>query len=79
MPKHVEYCRRPEYRASKREYDRKHRAQQDFGPFAEAALILGDLDAEIATRASRYEIYSANGTLNKALRRKREYAKAFGC
>lgn len=79
MPQHVEYCRRPEYRARKREYDRQRCAQQDFGPFAEAALILRDLEAEISTRATRYEIYSANGTLNKALRRKREYAKAFGC
>jgi hypothetical protein len=28
MHLHVEYCRRPEYRAWKREYDRKYRAKE---------------------------------------------------
>jgi hypothetical protein len=76
---HVEYCRRPEYRAWKKSYDRQHRAVKFFGPFADAFLALQDLETEIASRASRYEIYSENGTLNKCLKRKREHAKALSC
>lgn len=76
---HAEYCRQPEYRAKKKTYDRQHRAHRFYGPFADAFLALQDLETEIAVRASRYEIYSQNGTLNKALRRKREYANSFGC
>lgn len=76
MPYHVEYCRKPEYRAKKREYDIKHRARQDFGEFAEAALALRDLEGEVAHRMSRYEIYAANGTLNKVLQRRRADGKA---
>lgn len=73
---HAEYCRRPDYRAKKRDYDRQHRAVKMFGPFAEAFVALQDLETEIASRASRYEIYSENGTLNKCLKRKREYDKS---
>lgn len=72
MPRHVEYCRRPEYKAWKREYDRRYRAAE-YGPFADAFLVLQDLEAEIAQRASRYEIYTENGLINKSVRRKREY------
>lgn len=78
MPAHVEYCRRPEYKEWKREYDRKFRARKDFGPFADAALLLNDLEREISARQSRYEIMSTNGTLNKALRRRRDYETLIG-
>ncbi len=78
MAQHVEYCRRPEYKAWKAEYDRAYRAKADFGPFWEAALLLLQVDEEVASRMSRYEIYSANGTLNKSLRRKREYESSVG-
>jgi hypothetical protein len=71
--RHVEYCRRPQYRKWKANYDRQHRAQKDFGPFAEAALVLRDLEIEISSRATRTEIYAANGTLNKSLKRRRDY------
>jgi hypothetical protein len=72
MPSHVEYCRRPEYRAWKQRYDKQYRANRLYGPFSEAYLTLMDLQDEIDTRASRTEIYRANGTLNKSLKRKRE-------
>lgn len=72
MPYHVEYCRQPEYRAKKQDYDR-HRRAAEYGPFADAYVVLSQLNAEIATRMSRYEIYVANGTLNKRLQRKREH------
>ena len=76
MPSHVEYCRRPAYRKWKAEYDRQYRATKDFGPFGEAAIILQDLQTEILTRATRYEIDLASGTLNKKLKRRRDYDQA---
>lgn len=75
MSRHVEYCRRPEYRAWKRDYDRAYRAKYDFGEFWESALLLSDIDAEIGSRITRTEIYAQNGTQNKSLQRKRDYAK----
>ena len=71
MDRHVEYCRQPEYRAKKSEYDRKRRAEIQFGDFSEAALLLLDIEREISERATKYEIYLTNGTINKALRRRR--------
>jgi len=78
MPRHIEYCRKPEYKAKKRQYDRQLRAQA-YGPFADAYLLLQDIQGEISTRATRQEIYEQNGTVNKTLKRKREYEKAVGC
>lgn len=71
MDRHVEYCRQPEYRAKKSTYDRRRRAEQNFGDFSEAALLLADIECEIAERASKYEIYLTNGTINKAQQRRR--------
>lgn len=77
MPRHVEYCRRPEYVAWKRDYDRKYRAKIDYGPLWETHLILLDLQGEIDDRADRYEIYQENGRLQRgAQKRKRNAAKA---
>lgn len=70
-PYHAEYCRSPEYRAYKSQYDRRHRAQRLFGEFAEVAILLQDVEHEIDQRATRYEIYMANGTINKAQSRRR--------
>lgn len=78
MPRHVEYCRQPEYKAKKRQYDRQLRAQA-YGPFADAYLLLQDIQGEISTCATRQEIYEQNGTINKTQKRKREYEKAVGC
>lgn len=71
MPQHIEYCRRPEYKDWKRDYDSRHLAKKKFGEFAEAALLLQNIEREIEERATRYEIYRANGTLNKAQTRRR--------
>ena len=71
MPRHIEYCRRPEYKAWKRDYDKRYLARKKFGEFAEAALMLQDIEREIDQQATRYEIYRTNGTLNKALMRRR--------
>lgn len=78
MHLHVEYCNRPEYKAWKREYDRTYRAKADFGPFWEAALVLLDIENEVSSRMSRYEIYAANGLLNKSKQRKRAYESSVG-
>lgn len=71
MHLHVEYCRRPEYKAWKREYDRKYRANE-FGAFAEAYLLTMDLNREIKERTTRHEVKYQNGATNKAQRRKRQ-------
>ena len=71
MPYHLEYCRQPAYRAWKSEYDLQRRATKQFGEFSEAFLILQEVEKEINQRASRYEIYQQNGTLNKAQMRRR--------
>lgn len=78
MPRHVEYCRRPEYRKWKADYDRKHLAAKQYGPFAEAALILRDIETEVLSRIDRTEIARQNGTLNKKQSRRRDYDQAVG-
>lgn len=71
MPYHVEYCRRPAYKAKKREYDRKYRAAE-FGDFAEAYMLTIDLNREIKGRMTNHEIKYQNGGTNKTQRRKRQ-------
>lgn len=72
MPRHIEYCRRPEYKRWKKTYDRKYRAKKLFGPFAEASMLLTDLRYEIKGRMTNAEIAVANQTLNKTQRRRRQ-------
>lgn len=74
MPKHVEYCRRPEYRVKKAEYDRKYRAAE-YGEFAEAFQLTIDLNREIKGRMTNEQITQANGTQNKTQRRRRASAE----
>lgn len=71
MPLHVEYCRKPAYKAWKREYDRRHRASE-FGEFAEAYMLTIDLNREIKGRKTNAEIKFENGCTNKSQRRERE-------
>ncbi len=78
MPRHVEYCRQPAYRRWKSKYDKRYSAKKMFGPYAESFLILQKIDKEIASRMSRYDIQLANGTLNKAQTRKRDYERLIG-
>lgn len=72
IPRHVEYCRRPEYKRWKSEYDRKYRALKCFGPFAEAYLTLTELDRHIAERITDYETRQENGTNGKKQQRRRQ-------
>lgn len=77
MPQHVEYCRRPEYVAWKREYDEQYRAKKLYGEFWQCFLIVASIDKEVSERATKMEIAVANGTLNKSQTRKREYERAY--
>jgi hypothetical protein len=71
MPRHVEYCRQPAYKAWKREYDRRYRAAE-FGEFAEAYMLAIDLNREIKGRTTNAQIKYENGCTNKSQRRERE-------
>ena len=71
QPKHNEYCRRPEYRKYKKEYDQEYRNKKMYGEFWEAGVMLTKLDNFIETKMSNYEIRLKNKTLNKALQRSR--------
>lgn len=71
MHRHVAYCQRPEYREWKSAYDARYKAAKHFGEFAEAAMLLRDIEQEIEKRATRYEVYMTNGTINKAQTRRR--------
>jgi hypothetical protein len=70
MPRHVEYCRAPEYKAKKAAYDQRKKFER-FGLFAEAAQILAELDQEVKARATRYEIYVANERFTRSAQQRR--------
>lgn len=69
MQAHIEYCRQPEYREKKKEYDRTHRARKFYGDFAEAALILFQIEEFIDNR----QIKNNLGLNNKSQKRKRQW------
>lgn len=77
MPRHVEYCRQPEYKKYKSQYDKKFRANKFYGPFADSFLLLTEIEKEVTDRATRQEIYQANGIENKSLKRKRDYERTY--
>lgn len=66
---HLEYCRSPEYREYKKNYDRKYRDRKNYGDFAEAYHILMKLEIEIEKGMSKYEIRQQNDTINKKQKR----------
>ena len=70
MGRHVEYCRRPEYRAYKSGYDRQYRAEE-YGEYAEAYLLLLDLEREIRSRATWYERRKAQGYFTRSAQQRR--------
>lgn len=78
MHLHVAYCRQPRYKAWKRAYDQKYRASE-YGPFAEAYLLAINLNREIKTRMSNYEIRLENETLNKRVARSRSSGDTPSC
>lgn len=70
MERHVEYCRQPEYKTSKAEYDRERRAKE-YGPYGDAYLLLLDLEREIRSRATSYERLKARGYYTRAAQQRR--------
>jgi hypothetical protein len=78
MSQHLEYCRTPEYRAWKKNYDQQYLAQKQYGEFAESAIALRLVEQEVKERITREEIYTINGTLNKKQTRRRIYEQAHG-
>lgn len=78
MGRHVEYCRQPEYVAYKTKYDRERRAKE-YGEFADAYLLLLDLEREVRSQASGYERRKARGYYTRsAQQRRRELWQATG-
>lgn len=70
MHLHVEYCRRPEYKAWKSKYDLRYRAKE-YGPFADAYLLLLDLDRELRRQATSYERRVAKGYYTRSSQKRR--------
>jgi len=68
---HAEYCRQPEYKVWKKEYDRKYKAKKNYGEFWESAVISMEIREECLERETNYEIKLNNGLLCKTQRRKR--------
>ena len=75
MPKHVEYCRSPQYRQWKHDYDQVYLAKRNFGEFWESALLARDIRNECLSRMTDYEIRLEKGTLGKSQQRKRDYER----
>ena len=70
MARHVAYCRTPEYKAKKSEYDKRKKFEA-YGAFADAARLLEEVEREISARATRYEIYIANGRYTRSAQQRR--------
>lgn len=73
MSRHVEYCRRQEYKEWKKSYDSQYRAKKFYGEFWESFLLILQVNKEVDSRMSDYDVRVANGTINKQLQRRREY------
>lgn len=76
MARHLEYCRQPEYQAKKKVYDRRYRAEKFYGDLAEVFVLTLEIrDAALEKAGGDYELRMMKGTLNKALKRKRDYER----
>lgn len=52
---HNEYCRQPQYRRYKKQYDEKYRANKLYGEFGECFLLVKKIDSIIDKRMSRQD------------------------
>lgn len=68
---HLEYCRTPEYRAYKRDYDQVYVAKTKYGEYWESYLTVKEIQK--ITQPEKYQIRIENGTLNKSQKRKRAW------
>lgn len=76
MPKHIEYCRQPEYKKKKKVYDRQYRNVKKYGEeLGECMTLALKIRDECLNQMSDYEIRLSKGTINKHQQRKREYER----
>lgn len=76
---HTEYCRKyfkdPERKAAKIAYDRERRSALQYGPFADAAMLLVDLEKEIRHREpDKYERAKARGYYERTAQQRKRNA-----
>lgn len=70
MYRHVEYCRRPEYKEYKKEYDKKYQAKKQVGEYWESYILLNELESKIEySDSDKYQ----DGIVNKSQKRKRKW------
>lgn len=69
MTSHVEYCRNPQYKVKKKQYDHRYRLEVRYGEYWEAASVLVALDNELDSKQIKID----NGIINKSLKRKRQW------
>lgn len=65
--KHSEYCRQPEYKKWKKEYDLQRQAKLKYDEYWESAVALRKIENEI----DRHQANMENQTYNKSQKRKR--------
>jgi len=79
MARHVEYCRKyysdPARKEEKRVYDQTRRARLECGEFWESKLLVLNIENQVEKVASAYQLRQMNGTNNKSIKRKRDYAR----
>lgn len=75
MPRHLEYCRSPKYKAWKKRYDEEYRAKNNYGEFWESSLALLQIEKEVSSRMDWTEIRTINKVLNKKQTRRRDYER----
>lgn len=66
QPKHNEYCRRPEYKAWKKQYDQVFRLKKSYKDFWEPAQVLLNLEKELDSKQIKIDL----GIINKSQKRK---------
>lgn len=71
MPKHIEYCRQPAYKAKKHTYDLERNHKTQYGDFWEASIILLQLEKEIDKRVAKGELK----LITKSQKRKRKWQR----
>lgn len=70
MHKHVEYCRNPEYKEWKKQYDQELRGKA-YADFKECYRLLLDLEREIRSRTTKYERLVARGYFTRNAQQRR--------
>lgn len=71
MKDHIEYCRRPEYKAKKKVYDQQYRSKKLYGQHWESAILLRELGNIVDNRLAKAE----QKNITKSQKRKRNAKK----